>query len=173
MTFSCRTYGHTPSDADWLAVSHLCCCRCCCCVVDEGGPVGSGSATALAQLATIDLRLTCLLAVRLAPRYFSLQPDRMPAPHSNDGVTQKTADYSKYFRVATTSQPPRRFCRSFKTLCGVLLERQLFLLAMCRSSGCTVAFGVVGVVGVCNCSQMGTSKCTCLIFGASIGLDRG
>jgi len=29
---------------------------------------------------------------------------------------------------------------------------------------------VVVVVGVCNRSQMRTSKCTCLIFGASIGL---
>jgi len=50
------------------------------------------------------------------------------------------------------------------------------LLAICRPSGCTVMFGVAVVVvvvggGVCNCSQMRTSKCTCLIFGASIGLD--
>jgi len=40
----------------------------------------------------------------------------------------------------------------------------------------TVASGVVGVrivVGVCNRSQMRTSKCTCLIFGVSIGLDAG
>ena len=45
------------------------------------------------------------------------------------------------------------------------------LLAICRPSGCTVASGVVGVVvvvGVCNRSQMRTSKCTCLIFGVSI-----
>jgi len=41
----------------------------------------------------------------------------------------------------------------------------------------TVASGVVGivigvvVVGVCNRSQMRTSKCTCLIFGVTIGLD--
>jgi len=52
------------------------------------------------------------------------------------------------------------------------------LLAICRRpSGCTVASGVVGVVvivvGVCNRSQMRTSKCTCLIFGVSIGLDPG
>ena len=48
-------------------------------------------------------------------------------------------------------------------------------LAKCRSSGCTVASGVVVVVGVvvCNRSQMRTSKCTCLIFGVSIGLDPG
>ena len=50
------------------------------------------------------------------------------------------------------------------------------ILAICRPSGCTVAYGVDGVVvvvggGVCNRSQMRTSKCTCLIFGASIGLD--
>jgi len=47
------------------------------------------------------------------------------------------------------------------------------LLAICRPSGCTVASGVVVVVGVCNRSQMRTSKCTCLIFGVSIGLDPG
>ena len=51
------------------------------------------------------------------------------------------------------------------------------LLAICRCpGGCTVASGVVGVgvvVVVCNCSQMRTSKCTCLIFGVSIGLDPG
>jgi len=42
-------------------------------------------------------------------------------------------------------------------------------LAICRPSGCNVASGVV-VVGVCNSSQMRTSKYTCLIFGVSIGL---
>jgi len=48
------------------------------------------------------------------------------------------------------------------------------LLAICRPSGCTVVSGVVVVVvGVCNRSQMRTSKCTCLIFGVSIGLDPG
>ena len=51
------------------------------------------------------------------------------------------------------------------------------LLAICRPSGCTVVFGVVGVivvvVGVCNRFQTRTSKCTCLIFGVSIGLDPG
>jgi len=54
------------------------------------------------------------------------------------------------------------------------------LLAICRPSGCTVASSVVGVVvvgvvvvGVCNRSQVRTSKCTCLIFGVSIGLDHG
>jgi len=56
--------------------------------------------------------------------------------------------------------------------CSVLVS-----LAICRPSGCTVASGVVGVgvvvVGACNCSQMRTSKCTCLIFGVSIGLDPG
>jgi len=49
------------------------------------------------------------------------------------------------------------------------------LLAICRPSGCTVASGVVGVIvdvvvdDVCNRSQMRTSKCTCLIFGMSLG----
>jgi len=48
------------------------------------------------------------------------------------------------------------------------------LLAICRPSGCTVVSGVVGVVvGICNRSQMRTSKCSCLIFGVSIGLDPG
>ena len=48
-------------------------------------------------------------------------------------------------------------------------------LVICRPNGCTVVSGVVVVidVGVCNRSQMRTSKCTCLIFGVSIGLDPG
>ena len=51
-------------------------------------------------------------------------------------------------------------------------------LAICRPSGCTVASGVVGVgvvvvVVVCNRSQMRTSRCTCIVFGVSIGLDPG
>ena len=49
------------------------------------------------------------------------------------------------------------------------------LLAICRPavvSGVVVVVVVVGV-GVCNRSQMRTSKCTCLIFGVSIGLDPG
>ena len=33
-----------------------------------------------------------------------------------------------------------------------------------------VVIVVVVVVGVCNRSQMITSKCTCVIFGVSIGL---
>jgi len=44
-------------------------------------------------------------------------------------------------------------------------------LAICRPSGCIVVSGVVVIV--CNRSQMRTSKCTCLIFGMSIGLDPG
>ena len=52
-----------------------------------------------------------------------------------------------------------------------LTSRQL--LAICRLSGCTVVSRVVGVVvvvvvGVCNRSQMRTTKCTCLIFGVNI-----
>ena len=46
-------------------------------------------------------------------------------------------------------------------------------LAICRPSGCTEVSGVVVVVGVCNCSRMRTSKCTCLIFGVNVGLDPG
>jgi len=49
------------------------------------------------------------------------------------------------------------------------------LLAICRPSGCTLVSGVVVVVvvGVCNGSEIRTSKCTCLIFRVSIGLDPG
>ena len=56
-----------------------------------------------------------------------------------------------------------------------LVVRKPELLAIYRPSGCTVASGVVGVVvvGVCNRSQMRTSKLTCLIFVVSIGLDPG
>jgi len=44
------------------------------------------------------------------------------------------------------------------------------LLAICRLGDCTVASGIVVVViSICNRSQMRTSKCTCLIFGVSIG----
>jgi len=44
------------------------------------------------------------------------------------------------------------------------------LLAVCHPTGCTVSSSIVGVVvSVCNRSQMRTSKCTCLIFGVSIG----
>jgi len=47
-------------------------------------------------------------------------------------------------------------------------------LAICRPSGCTVESGVVVVVvgvGVCNRSKVRTTKCTCLFFGVSVGLD--
>ena len=46
----------------------------------------------------------------------------------------------------------------------------LLYLAIRRPSGCIVASGVVVVVvvGVCNRSQMRTSKCTRLIFDVSI-----
>jgi len=63
--------------------------------------------------------------------------------------------------------------RSFK-LAPCVFKIYSELLAICRHSGCTVASGVVGVVvvvvGICNRSQMRTSKCTCLIFGMSIGV---
>jgi len=47
----------------------------------------------------------------------------------------------------------------------------VYLLAICHPSGCTVASGVVGVVvvvGVCNRSQMRTTKYTFLIFNFCI-----
>jgi len=47
----------------------------------------------------------------------------------------------------------------------------IILLAICHYSGYTVVSGVL--VGICNQSQKRTSKCTCLIFGVSIGLDPG
>jgi len=52
----------------------------------------------------------------------------------------------------------------------------ILLLSICRPSGCRPTSGVVVVVvggGVCNRSQMRTSKCTRLIFGVSIGLEPG
>jgi len=68
-------------------------------------------------------------------------------------------------------------CILLRCLTGVSLNFEHFrrtLLAIRRPSGSTVASGVVVVVvGVCNRSQMRTSKCTCLIFGMSIGLDPG
>jgi len=58
---------------------------------------------------------------------------------------------------------------SVHLLTGVFFSLQL---AICRPSGCTAVSGfVVVVVGVCNRSQMRPSKCTCLIFGVSIGLE--
>ena len=54
------------------------------------------------------------------------------------------------------------------------LASKILIGDMSPYSGCTVASGVVVVVvGVCNRSQMRTGKCTCLIFGVSIGLDPG
>ena len=57
----------------------------------------------------------------------------------------------------------------------------MHFIGVCCPSDCTVAscvvvvvvvvIVVVVVVGVCNHSQMRTSKCTCLIFGVSTGLD--
>jgi len=65
-----------------------------------------------------------------------------------------------------------------KKCIGLLEHDRIKILAVCRPSGCTVASGVVVVViviviGICNRSKMRTSKCTCLIFDASIGLDPG
>jgi len=46
------------------------------------------------------------------------------------------------------------------------------LCSLALSSSASVT-SVVVVIGVCNRSKMRTSKCTCLIFGVSIGLDPG
>ena len=65
--------------------------------------------------------------------------------------------------------------------CVLSMINKRRLLAICRPSDRTVASGVVGVVvvvvvivvvGVCNRSQMRTSKCTYLIFGVSMNLAR-
>jgi len=65
----------------------------------------------------------------------------------------------------------------FVTMYGVSRIKELIrgadcLLAICLCpNGCTVLSGVVVVVGVCNRSQMRTSKSTCLVFGVSIGFE--
>jgi len=69
--------------------------------------------------------------------------------------------------------PPRSdtlFSNYFEDLLIHVFLILSLLLAICRPSGCTMASGIVGVF---NCSQMRTSKCTCLIFGVSIVLDPG
>jgi len=63
------------------------------------------------------------------------------------------------------------WARSPKTEPGAHYFEGQLSLSIRRPSGCTVASSVAGIVVVCNCSQMRTSKCTCLIFGVSIGLD--
>ena len=68
-----------------------------------------------------------------------------------------------------SSTPGREVVNSGKLFTHMCLCNQAVSLAICHPSGCTVVSGVV--VGVCNHSQMRTSKCTCLIFGVSIGLD--
>ena len=96
-----------------------------------------------------NLIIPCVLISSMALLAFTLPPDSgekislgMNVPHVCIGV---------------------RFSGHF---CLILL----YLLAICRPSGCTVvSVVVVVVVGVCNRSQMRTSKCTCLIFGVSIG----
>jgi len=40
----------------------------------------------------------------------------------------------------------------------------------CHSIRTVVVLVIVVVVGVCNCSQMRTTKCTCVSFGVSIDL---
>ena len=73
----------------------------------------------------------------------------------------KMNDYSRFSMLANITLQMSNLKLVYK-LVGLLL-------AICRPSGCTVASGVVGVVvGICNRSQMRTSKCTCLIFGVSM-----
>jgi len=60
-------------------------------------------------------------------------------------------------------------CISISRLYGMNLTS--VLLAICRPTDCTVVSSVVVVIGICNCSQMRTSKYTHLVFGISIGLD--
>ena len=73
--------------------------------------------------------------------------------------------------------PPRK--KRFKTTLPLSADSAdevwLFLvlyLAIYHPSGCIMVSGIVIVVvggGICNRSQMRTNKCTCLIFGVSIG----
>ena len=59
-------------------------------------------------------------------------------------------------------------CSSTIQMCGRVLifhfTRNVCLVGDMSPKCCTVASSVVGVIGVCNCSQMRTSKCTCLIL---------
>jgi len=94
------------------------------------------------------------------------QQERDKVEQTPLAVVPLRLDAATYIHSSTTACPYR-----------VGIKRQL-LLAICRPSGCTVASGIVGVVvvvggGVCYRCHMRTSKCTCLIFGVSIGLDPG
>jgi len=68
-------------------------------------------------------------------------------------------------------------CSGNVFLFGAGVVVYIVLLAICRhtvtSSVVVIIIIVVVSGGVCNCSQMRTSKCTCLTFGVSIGLDPG
>ena len=93
-------------------------------------------------------------------------PSRRPAACHLSQLLQQTICRLWVFNTVITS--PLGGVRS------IVMSLSGCLLAICRPSGCTVASGVVVVVVcVCNRSQMRTSKCTCLIFGVSIGLDPG
>ena len=71
------------------------------------------------------------------------------------------------FVQRSTARGPRRFYGRATSLA----------ICLYRPSDRTMASGVVVVVvvivGVCNRSQMRTSKCTCVSSGVSIGLDPG
>jgi len=67
---------------------------------------------------------------------------------------------------------PTKFCSVIKTE-GTRCELHTGF-AICHYSYwqyVTLVVSGIVVVGVCNRCQMRTSKCTCLIFGVSIGLD--
>ena len=108
--------------------------------------------------------------------------------HSGEKVTEiwkKTVlmflTYSVEFLDTELGQRTAECCRLSLSICCAMAVVHIYLLAICRPSGCTVESGVVGigvvivvvVGGVCNRSQMRTSKRTCLIFGVNIGLDPG
>ena len=89
-----------------------------------------------------------------------LQLKRFQA-QTNNGTTY-VYDFPEMFR---------QVCIGVNVYCGIIYRTSI---PDCRPSGCTVVSGIVVVIGgVCNCSQMRTSKCICLIFGVSIGLDPG
>jgi len=95
------------------------------------------------------------------------------------------APTNEFFTGRMPFLPPNQQRQSTEGTMQSMLQQNPPIVGDSHPSGCTVASGVVGVIvvvadvvvvvvgGVCNRSQMRTSKCTSLIFGVSIGLDPG
>jgi len=95
-------------------------------------------------------------------------------PYRKSGSPSK--NMTSHFALEVASNP-KIVQNSVRAYCLALLSdaacwRYVALMVVQYS---TLASGVIGVVVVvvCNRSQIRTSKCTCLIFGVSIGLDPG